>query len=191
MRLGRRSAAERRRLGERRRRQLQPGRRRHLAGDAVDRLKQSGRLGSARARARPRSPAGSRCSGAPTIQCVRQRRRCRGSSPRSRAPARSSSCRRSRRRAGWPCELEAVLEHGAGSARRRRCRRPRSCGRRRRSAARRRWPRPDVDGAQAELVGVGVLLLGEHLADHEAAQVVRRRAARRPSRCPRPRCRSW
>ena len=33
------------RLGDGRRRQRQPGRRRHLAGDAVDRLRQSGRLG--------------------------------------------------------------------------------------------------------------------------------------------------
>ncbi len=34
-------------------------------------------------------------------------------------------------------------------------------------------PLPHVDGAQVEPVGVGVLLLGEDPADHEAAQVVR------------------
>ena len=31
----------------------------------------------------------------------------------------------------------------------------------------------DLDGAQAELVGVGVLLAGQHLADDEAAEVLR------------------
>ena len=164
------SAAERRRGGDGRRRQLQPGRRRDLAGDAVD----------AEA-VRPVRGQLELEHGLAHRQVVLQRR---ADDPlvRQHDDARAlllvaelllahhHAVALDAAQVGL-LELEAVLEHGAAE------RDGDGVAGLEVAGAADDLPHaavglPHLHGAEAELVGVGVLLLGEHLADDEAAEVL-------------------
>ena len=171
MALGRRSAAERRRGGDGRRRQLAPGRRRDLAGDAVDaeavgpvrrQLELEHRLAHRQVALQRLAddPVTRQHGDAGALLLVAEL-----------LLAHDHAVALDAAQVGL-LELEAVLEHGAAE-------------RDRHGVARLEVVRaaddlphaavglPHLDGAEVELVGVGVLLLGQHLADDEAAEVLR------------------
>ena len=163
------------------RRQRQPDERRHLAGEAVDRLA-VGPVGRPRSRAparRGQLPA----SGAPG-GAGRQQHDAGLACSKPSPLARRASCRSTLCRAGWPC---------SASRRSRAWRRQRDgdgCALREvRGAADDLCapppPRPHRR-AQPQLVGVGMALLGSTRPTQQLAHVVGSRA-RPPCRYPRPR----